>query len=97
MKIFRQDVPTQKPRDHSSVTFLDAPAVSQQEACRMYRVTIYVYKIYVHIVSICVVFVHRVRLGTSQISENARARILQVFRVYNMYVHIMCDNIAHKR
>jgi len=48
MKIFRQDVPTQKPRDHSSVTFLDAPAVSQQEACRMYRVTIYVYKIYVY-------------------------------------------------
>lgn len=54
MKIFRQDVPTQKPRDHSSVTFLDAPAVSQQEACRMYRVTTYMYT-----VSICILFVHR--------------------------------------
>jgi len=43
MIIYRQDVPTQKPRDRLSVTFLDAPAVSQQEACRMYRITIYVY------------------------------------------------------
>jgi len=78
MKIFRQDVPTQKPRDHPRVTFLDAPAVSQQEACRMYRVTIY---IYVYSVHLYIIRTQR-RLGISQISENARARILQVFRVY---------------
>jgi hypothetical protein len=57
MIIFRQDVPTQKLRDRLSVTFLDSPAVSQQEACRMYRITIYVdtkYGVHLYIIRIII-------------------------------------------
>lgn len=83
MKIIRQDVPTQKPRDYSSVTFLDAPAVSQQEACRMYRVTMYMSCI----VSICILFVYR---GEVRCLADFRERSCENYTgfsaIYNMYI-----------
>jgi len=69
------------------------PAGSLSDVSRYY---VYVVYIIYTIVSIYIIFVPiQRRLGISQISENARARILQVFRVYIICIYILCAIMSH--